>query len=182
MGDRTLRATEAEADAARAVADEVKNLELMLARMEVAELGIARDSAAALAAFDAARAEALRHADAARAASPTLADDTASLIAGIGRIADGFVAAHAARAEIGLSDTEGLRGRLNASSHEIGSELVLWPNVSPILAKMTELRRFEQAFLATASAEDGGRLRKTVNELELRHLRRTVRRPTPARR
>ena len=166
VGERTVRATETEADSARAVADEIKSLELMLSRMEVAEVAIARDPAASIATFEAARTEALRRAETARAAALSLADDTANLIAGIGRIAEAFSATPAARVEIGLSDADGLRGRLKTSSLEIEAELAQWPNVAATSAKMTELRRFEQAVLATASAEDGGRLRKTINELD----------------
>ncbi len=166
LGERALRANEADAEAARIVTDEMKSLELMLARMEIAEIGIARAPKAAADSFAAARTEALRHAAAARGASAALTEATAKLATGIDRIAQAFDAARAARAEIGFSNADGLRGRLKTASQEIETELALWPNVAAISAKMTELRRFEQAFLATASAEDGGRLRKTVNELD----------------
>jgi methyl-accepting chemotaxis protein len=166
VGEEAMRASEAAAGAARTVAEEMKALELMLARMEIAEVGLARDRIAASAAFETARSEAKLHAEAAHSVAASLAGEADGLADAIGRIADAFADARAARAEIGFSDADGLRGRLKTASHEIESELALWPNVATISAKMTELRRFEQAFLSTAGAEDGGRLRKTVNELD----------------
>ncbi|MGE4528119.1 MAG: methyl-accepting chemotaxis protein [Rhodospirillaceae bacterium] len=157
LGERSIRTTEAEADSLRLVGDEIRSLELMMARMEVADIGFSRDPEAAKAAFAAAATAAARHAQTAQAEA---------LAAHIARLSATFEAASAARAQIGLGAGDGLRGKMTAASHEIEAELVMWPNAAAISAKMTELRRFEQSFLVTASAEDAGKLRKIVNELD----------------
>ncbi|SBV97674.1 putative Chemotaxis sensory transducer [uncultured Alphaproteobacteria bacterium] len=153
LSERTIRATEAEADALRADADAVRGIELNLARMEVADVGFARDPAAAQAAFAAAR-------DAACALA------TGSLQARVGTLDTAFAAAADARSRIGFGDGDGLRGGMRDAAQTIETELTQWPNVAAIAAKMSALRRYEQSFLVTASADDAGRLRKTVNELD----------------
>ncbi len=166
FSERAIRASESEADALRAVGDEVKSLELMLARMEVADVAFVRDADSARAGFAAARDAALGHAAAARAASPAHAREAEALAARIGDLAASFAAASDARAGIGRNDGEGLRGAMRQAAQAIETELAQWPNVAAIAAKMNELRRFEQSFLVTASADDAGRLKKIVNELD----------------
>ena len=166
FSDRAIRSSEAQADSLRAVGDEVKSLELMLARMEVADVAFARDPEAARAGFAAASAAASTHAAAARAASPEHANEAKALSAQIDQLTESFAAAADARTRIGLSDGEGLRGGMRQNAQEIETELTLWPNVSALTAKMSQLRRYEQSFLVTAAADDAGRLRKTVNELD----------------
>ncbi|MBN2752616.1 MAG: methyl-accepting chemotaxis protein, partial [Rhodospirillaceae bacterium] len=166
VSERSLRATETQADSLRAVGDEVRGLELMVARMEVADIGFAHNPATAQTSFATARDAALRHAETARAASPTHADEAASLASGITKLGDRFIIAAKTRSQIGLGDSDGLRGRMKTAGHAIETELTMWPNVSAISAKMTELRRFEQSFLVTASTTDAGKLRKIVNELD----------------
>ncbi len=166
FSDRAIRASEIEADSLRAVGDEVNSLELMLARMEVADVGFGRDPDTARGGFAIARDAALAHAAAARAAAPAHARETEGLTAGIDQIAASFAAASDARARIGRSDGEGLRGGMRGNAQAIETELTQWPNVSAIAAKMNELRRYEQSFLVTASADDAGRLKKIVNELD----------------
>jgi len=83
-------------------------------------------------------------------ALPQAGDMTAQVVA----LTDGFLAVSerfdsvARQTEIlGLSEAQGLRGRLAASVKAIEDELKMWPNAGPLLPEMLQMRQAEKNFM-----------------------------------
>jgi methyl-accepting chemotaxis protein len=88
---------------------------------------------------------------------------------------DGLTAAQAdfekigkAEQTLGMSDFEGLRFKLNASIKAMQSELDIWPNQDPLVARMLQLRLAEKDFLLTKDAGVLGRHKRWANEVDLK--------------
>ncbi len=69
------------------------------------------------------------------------------LSAGMDSLRTKFDAVVALAEQIGFDDTAGLRGKLRASSDAVEAELVLWPNIDPLLLQMQAMRRYEKDFI-----------------------------------
>ncbi|CAA7624879.1 methyl-accepting chemotaxis protein [Magnetospirillum sp. SS-4] len=65
----------------------------------------------------------------------------------VGAIAAGFERVVAQSAALGLTEDQGLRAQLNASTKAIESELAQWPNVGPMSFLMARLRLAERDFM-----------------------------------
>jgi len=100
------------------------------------------------------------HADARRAAdaldSMRLIAQASARSAQIAALADAFreldedfSGLEAQAGHLGLSDTDGLRGSLNRSVKAIEEELRMWPNASPLMVDMLQMRQAEKTFMIT---------------------------------
>jgi methyl-accepting chemotaxis protein len=103
--------------------------------------------------------------------SPAASDNGAALQA----LQDGLAAAMTdfdkigkAEQTLGLSDFEGLRFKLNASIKAMQSELDVWPNQDPLVARMLQMRLAEKDFLLTKDASVLGRHKRWANEVDLK--------------
>ncbi|WP_051013684.1 methyl-accepting chemotaxis protein [Pararhodospirillum photometricum] len=67
---------------------------------------------------------------------------------------------------VGRTEDSGLRGALKAPIDQIERELAQWPNVGGIMGKLSQLKRYEQAFFITPSPDTLGRLRKAATECD----------------
>jgi methyl-accepting chemotaxis protein len=96
----------------------------------------------------------------------TMAPILNSLRGGVQSLSDQMTAYVAATDTVGLGEDEGLRGALKAPIDAIETELTQWPDVGPIVGKLSVVKRFEQAFLVTPNDETLGHLRKAANEFD----------------
>ncbi|GEO80644.1 methyl-accepting chemotaxis protein [Pararhodospirillum oryzae] len=150
----------------------LKDLSREVMGLRLAELSHEKEGAAALERFQqgtAAAREALARLD--RLTGETgLANATRAELAQVHdqvRALDGRMAQVVqARETVGLSDQSGLRATLKAPLDAIEKELTLWPNVGAIAGKLSQVRRFEQAFLITPTPETQGHLRKAATEAD----------------
>ena len=69
---------------------------------------------------------------------------------------------------LGMSDFEGLRFKLNASIKAMQSELDIWPNQDPLVARMLQMRLAEKDFLLTKEPGVLGRHKRWANEVDLK--------------
>jgi len=166
LSEKTIKESEVAADQLSLVAKAIKNAELMITRMEVADIGFSSDPEKAEATFTEAQSQAIKHAKEAQSKTQSYTDQINKLTSGIHQLNKLFSASKAARMEIGLNDKEGLRGVLSESSSVIDNELTQWPNVSDFQSIMTKIHRYEQSFLITRSKKDAGRIRKSLNEFD----------------
>ncbi|MGQ9370304.1 methyl-accepting chemotaxis protein [Azospirillum sp. A39] len=75
------------------------------------------------------------------------AEDLESLSAGVAALSERFAAVVARARELGLTDEEGLRGRLKASAKAIEEELKMWPNADKLTGRMEAMRKMEKDFI-----------------------------------
>jgi len=79
-----------------------------------------------------------------------------------------FAKVVAAQETLGMTDTDGLRAKLNASAKAMQSEIDLWPNQDALSARILQMRLAEKDFILTKEA---GRLRlhrRWSNEVDLK--------------
>ena len=164
-GEGRIRTAEARADSLRRITDHAKALELLTARMEMAQVALSGDPEAARADFARSRREALSHLNAIRNARIE-APGLAALGASYRALGDEFSAAAAARGRIGTGGSDGLRAQMAQGMAQVEDELTHWPNVGPVMAKLMELRRHERDLVTSGSAEASGHLRKALQELD----------------
>ncbi|WP_029007001.1 methyl-accepting chemotaxis protein [Azospirillum halopraeferens] len=91
-------------------------------------------------------------------------EDLESLEAGVTALKDRFAAVVTRARELGLTDEDGLRGRLRDSAKAIEDELKMWPNADKLSSRMEAMRKMEKDFIIYA---DEGMLsghRKAFNE------------------
>ncbi len=67
---------------------------------------------------------------------------------------------------VGLTDGEGMRAQLKGIIEDIETELSAWPNVGQLTGKLSQVKRYEQAFLVQPTDSNMGRLRKAANEFD----------------
>ena len=69
--------------------------------------------------------------------------------------------------ELGLGDSDGLRGRLSASVKAIEDELKMWPNTDDLKTRMLRMREAEKDFLLYQDRSYLGKNRKQAMEFDL---------------
>jgi len=166
VADQTIIDTEAKSNTLRTVNQNIKDIQQMLLRMEVANVSFYTRPKASQNNFDKARTEADQLGESARVSWPANTQDIGALLQDISNLNAAFTATNKARITLGLNDKQGLRATLKNASAVIENELAIWPNVSDFNARMTKLHRYEQSFLVTSSKSDAGKIRKTLNELD----------------
>ncbi len=166
FGNVSIRTTEQNAERLRNLSNDIMQVELMLSRMEVANIDFYNAPTASENDFHAARKQALQKVAIAQSQASHHQTELSAVEASLRLLGAAFSESKSARLTIGLSDKDGLRGTLRTASDVIEKELEVWPNVSSIKAIMTRLHRFEQSFLVTSSKKDAGKIRKSLNELD----------------
>ena len=150
----------------RGLASLLGELETGLLRLRVEDQRFAAEPKAAAAAFTKEIATVYAILDQISANPVADADQTDSLRQGFSDLPPLFAGKTQAMTIVGLEPDKGLRGRFAGLLTDMEKELAHWPNVSPIVAKLQETRRFEQAFLAAPSDASQGPLRKSLNEMD----------------
>ncbi len=166
FGNVSIRTTEQNAERLRSLSNDIMQVELMLSRMEVANIDFYNAPTASENEFHTARKQALQKVAITQNQSSHHQTDLSAVEASLRLLGSAFSESKSARLTIGLSDKDGLRGTLKTASNVIETELEVWPNVSSIKAIMTRLHRFEQSFLVTSSKKDAGKIRKSLSELD----------------
>jgi methyl-accepting chemotaxis protein len=69
--------------------------------------------------------------------------------------------------KLGFTETDGLRGALNASVKAIEDELQMWPNTEDLRARMLRMRQAEKDFMLYQLNAHLGRHRKFVGEFDM---------------
>jgi methyl-accepting chemotaxis protein len=68
---------------------------------------------------------------------------------------------------LGLTESDGLRGRLGASAKAIEAELAMWPGVDDLKTRLLRMRQAEKDFMLYQDDGALGRHRKYANEFDL---------------
>ena len=85
----------------------------------------------------------------------------------VGEVAAQFKALAAVTVELGLGDSDGLRGRLSASVKAIEDELKMWPNTDDLKTRALRMREAEKDFLLYQDRSYLGKNRKQAMEFDL---------------
>jgi methyl-accepting chemotaxis protein len=95
-------------------------------------------------------------------------DTLDAMEAGTQALSADFAKVIAAQENLGLTDSDGIRAKLNASIKAMQSEIDVWPNQDALAARILQMRLAEKDFILTKEA---GRLRlhkRWANEVDLK--------------
>ena len=94
-------------------------------------------------------------------------EESAALEQALAALASQFKEVAATTLALGMTDNEGLRGRLSASVKAVEGELKMWPNTDDLKTRLLRMRDAEKDFLLSGDRSYLGRVRKYALEFDL---------------